>query len=67
MGYRIIINDLGEISEIKAMREVGVGQMIGNLEVITGGTIEALVTVDQGQDLEQVSIEIELDVLVLRA
>ena len=36
--------------------------MIGNLEVIAGGTIEAFVTVDQGQVLEQVPIEIELDV-----
>ena len=26
---------LGEILEIKAMREVGVGQMTGNLEVMT--------------------------------
>ena len=38
--------------ETKAMREVGVGQMIGNLEVMTERTIEALVTVDQGQVLE---------------
>ena len=44
--------DLGEILEIKVMREVGVGQMTNNLEVITKGTIEALVTVDQGQVLE---------------
>ena len=29
------------------MREVGVGHMIHNLEIITGGTIEASVTVDQ--------------------
>ena len=36
MGDRIIMGkDLGEILEIKAMREVEVGQMIGNLEVIT--------------------------------
>ena len=34
------------------MREVGVGQMIDNLEVITEGTIEVLATVDQGQVLE---------------
>ena len=32
--------DSGEILEIKVMREVRVGQMIGNLEVITEGTIE---------------------------
>ena len=63
MGDKIIMEkDSREILEIKAMREVGVGQMIGNLEVITGGTIEALVTVDQGQVLEQVPIEIVLDV-----
>ena len=36
--------------------------MIGNLEVITEGTIEVLATVDQGQVLEQLLIEIELDV-----
>ena len=30
----------GEILEIKAMREVGVGHMIGNLEIITEGTIQ---------------------------
>ena len=34
------------------MREIGVGHMIGKLEVITEGTIEASVTVDQGQVLE---------------
>ena len=38
MEDRIIVEiDLGEILEIKAMREVGVGQMIGNLEVTTEG------------------------------
>ena len=40
--------------------------MIGKLEVITEGTIEASVTVDQGQVLEQVPIETELDVLHVR-
>ena len=40
--------DLGEILEIEAMREVGVGQMVGNLEVMTEGTTEVLATVDQG-------------------
>ena len=36
MGDRIIMGkDSGESLEIKAMREVGVGQMIGNLEVIS--------------------------------
>ena len=53
MEDKIIIEmDLGEISEIKAMREVGIGHMMGNLEIITEGTIEALVTVDQCQILE---------------
>ena len=37
--------------------------MIGSLEIITEGTIEASVRVDQGQVLEQVLIETELDVL----
>ena len=41
-----------KILEIKDMREVGVGQMIGNLEVITEGTIEVLVIVDQRKGLE---------------
>ena len=31
--------DSGDILEIKATRRVGVGQMIGNLEVIREGTI----------------------------
>ena len=52
MGDKIIMKmDFGEILEIKAMREVGVAQMIGNLEVITEGTIQVLVTVYQGQVL----------------
>ena len=47
MGYKIIVEmDSKETLEIKAMREVGVGHMIGNLEVIIEGTIEASVTVD---------------------
>ena len=59
MEDKIIVEmDSGEILEIKAIREVGIVQMIGNLEVITEGTIEVLVTVDQGQVLEQVPIEI---------
>ena len=33
--------------------------MIGNLEVMIEGTIEVLVIVDQGQDLEWVPIEID--------
>ena len=53
MGDKIIIEmDSGEILEIKAMRETGVGHMIGKLEVITEETIGVLVTVDQGQVLE---------------
>ena len=44
--------DLGEILEIKAMREVGVDHMIDNLEVMMEGTTEVLTTVDQGQILE---------------
>ena len=64
MEDKIIMEmDSGEILEIKVIRGVGVGQMIGNLDVITEGTIEVLVTVDQGQVQEQVPIEIELDVL----
>ena len=51
MGDKIITEmDSGETLETKAMREVGVGHMIGNFEIITEGKIE--VTVDQGQVLE---------------
>ena len=64
MGDKIIIEmDLGETLAITAMRGVGEGHMLGNLEIITEGTIEALVTVDQSQVLEQLLIETELDVL----
>ena len=63
MGDKIIIEmDFGETLEIKAMREIGVGHMIGKLEVITEGTIEVSATEDQGQVLKQVTIETELDV-----
>ena len=63
MGDKIIIEmDSGETLETKAMREIGVGHMIGKLEVITEGTIEASVTADQGQVLEQVPIETGLNV-----
>ena len=42
MGDKIIIeNDSGKTLETKAMREIGVGHMIGKLEVITEGTIDA--------------------------
>ena len=63
MGDKIIIGmDSGEILEMKAMREVGVGHMVGNLEIITEETIGASVTVDQGQFLEQVPTGTGLDV-----
>ena len=52
-----------ETLEIKAMRETGAGYMKGKIEVITEKTIEASVTVGQGQVQEQVPIEIGLDVL----
>ena len=55
--------DLGETLEIKSMTEIGVGHMIGKLEVMTEGAIEASVKVDQGQILEQVPRGTELDVL----
>ena len=55
--------DSGETLETKAMREIGVGHMIGKLEVITEGTIEASVIADQGTFLEQTPIETELDIL----
>ena len=61
MGDKIIVEkDSGEILKIKAMREVGVGHMVGNSEVITEGTIEVSVTVDQGHVLEWVPIETEI-------
>ena len=69
MGDKIIIEMYSEMEtlETKAMREIGVGHMIGKLEVITEGTIEASVTADQGQLLEQVPIETELDVLSVKS
>ena len=64
MGYKIIIEkDSGKTLEIIAMRGIGVGHMIGKLEVITEGTVKASVTVDQGQVLEQVPIGTGSDVL----
>ena len=36
--------------------------MMGNLEVMTEGTTEVLATVDQGQVLEWIPIDVELDV-----
>ena len=42
MGDKIIIElDLGETLEGNAMRVIGVGHMIGKLEAITEGTVEA--------------------------
>ena len=62
MGDKIIAEiDLEEILGIKIMKEVGVGQMMSRLEVMTGGMTEVSVTVDQGQVLEQIPIEIDLD------
>ena len=50
MGNKITTEmDLGETTEIKVMKDTGVGHMIGTLEVIIDGTIEASVTVGQGQ------------------
>ena len=58
---KIKIDSRGSL-ETKAIRETGVGHMIGKLEVITEGTIEASVTADQGQVLEQVPIGTGLDI-----
>ena len=44
------------------MKETGIGHMIGKIEAITGGTIEASVILGQGQVQEQVQIERALDV-----
>ena len=49
------------------MGEVEVGQMIGNLEVMTEGTTEVLATVDQGQIPDKIPIERELDVLNVKS
>ena len=50
MGDKIKIKmDSGVTLEIKAMKETGIGHMIGKLGTITEGTIEASVTVGQGQ------------------
>ena len=49
------------------MREVGVGQMIGNSKVITEVTIEVSVTVDQCLVLEQILIGTELDDLSVKS
>ena len=63
MGDKIIIEtDSGVTLEIKAMKEMGVGHMIGQIGTITEGTIEASVTVGQGQVQEHVQREIGLGV-----
>ena len=58
--------DLGETLETKFRKETGVGHMIG-IEEIIEGTIEASVTVDQGQAQGQVQIEMGLDVLSVKS
>ena len=62
----VIEMDSEEMLENKAMREIEVGHMVGKLQVTTEGTIKVAVTVDQGQVLEQVPIEIGLDVSSVR-
>ena len=64
MGDKIIIEMYSKIKtlETEAMREIRVGDMMGKPEEITRRTIEASVTVDQGQVLEQVPMETESDV-----
>ena len=63
MGDKIIIETDSEVTlEIKAMKETGVGHMIGKLGTITEETIEASLTVGQGQVQEQVQIVIGLGV-----
>ena len=50
MGDKIIIGmDSGVTLEIKAMKETGVGHMIGKHGTITEGTIKVSVTVGLGQ------------------
>ena len=62
MGDKIITIKEGETLGMKTMKETGVGNMIGETEAITEGTIAALVIVGLGQVQEQVQIEIRLDV-----
>ena len=63
MGDRIIIEmDSGETLETIAMKETGVGHMIGKTEVITERTIEASVTAGQGQVQEKIQTGTGLDV-----
>ena len=63
MADKIIIEmGSGKTFETKVMKETGVDHMIGKLEVMIEGTIEASVTVDQNQVLGWVQIEIGLDV-----
>ena len=60
VGDQIIIIE-GETLAVKIMIEIGVGHMKDRTE--TEGTIEALVTADQGQVQGQLQIEIGLDAL----
>ena len=61
MGDRIIITTEGKTLEIKIMIGIGVGHRKDRIE--TEGTIEALVTVGQGQVQGQLQIGIGLDAL----
>ena len=55
--------DLGEIIESKAMREVGIGQMIGKLGVTIEGMTKVSVVVDQDLVLELIQTGIGTGVL----
>ena len=61
MGDQIIISTEDETLEIKIMIEIEVGLTKDRIE--TEGMVEALVTVDQGQVLGPLQIEIGSDVL----
>ena len=63
MGDKIIIEtDFRGNFRNQSYKETGVGHMIGKLGIITEGTVEASVTVSQGQFQEQVQIDIRLGV-----
>ena len=62
MGDRIIIiTTEGETLEIKIMIGIGAGHTKDRIE--TEGTVDTLITVDQGQVQGQLQIEIGLDAL----
>ena len=61
IGDIIIITTEGETLEIKIMMEIGEDHMKDSIEM--EGTVEALVTVDQGQVQGWLQIEIGLDAL----